>query len=174
MLLRYLTDEGSIPMPRVSLWLVSAWALVSFGVIFVMGGVPDGFLVLRNAATFSAADREYLVGQLALVVGVQVFVTGALQLYLHSLDRYARWDHVVFLWLFVWGSLIWPLTMFGTVYWYQNDYEYRGQGSWGIITELSLFAIPLSFLAFVLMMVREVLTGRSARAPSSPSAGTRA
>ncbi len=110
-----------MPVPRPSLWLIAVVAFVVFAAIFVLQGVPDQFLVLRNAATFSASQREYLVGQVALVAVFQAFVIGVLHWHLHVLDRRVRGDHVTFLVLFVWGSLVWPVTAFADAY---RDYEY--------------------------------------------------
>ncbi|WP_156122644.1 hypothetical protein [Microbacterium hominis] len=87
-------------MPRPRLWLIAVIAFVGSAAIFVLQGVPDQFLVLRNVATFSADEREYLWGQVVLVAVFQTFVVGILHWHLHVLDRHARWDHVTFLVLF--------------------------------------------------------------------------
>lgn len=149
-----------MPVPRPSLWLIAVVAFVVFAAIFVLQGVPDQFLVLRNAATFSASQREYLAGQVALVAVFQAFVIGVLHWHLHVLDRRVRGDHVTFLVLFVWGSLVWPVTAFADAYW---DYEYWGQGSWRASFDLAFFSVPLSLVALIVMIVRGSLIGRMAR-----------
>lgn len=150
-----------MPVPRPRLWLIAVIAFVGFTAIFVLQGVPDRFLVLRNVATFSADEREYLWGQVVLVAVFQTFVVGILHWHLHVLDRRVRWDHVTFLVLFVWGSLLWPVTAFGDAYW---DHEYWGEGSWRASFDLAFFSVPLSFVALILMIVRESRIGRRARA----------
>jgi len=148
-------------LPRVSLWLVALVAFVGFAALFFLQGLPDHFLVLRNAANVSANDREYLIGQVGLVAVFQAFVVGVLHWHLHFLERRVRWDHVMFLVLFVWGTLVWPVTAFGDAYW---DYEYWGEGSWRASFDLAFFSVPLSLVALIVMIVRESLIGRRARA----------
>jgi len=143
-------------MTMSKLWLVAALALSVYALVFVLPGASDGFLVLRNAATQPDEIWQVVRDQLTPTLMVQAGLVGWLNIYLHTFALRVRWDHLISVVIFLWGSMLLPLVFFGEFY---VDY-FGGEGDWSMVRWLTVFSIPLIPFAFVLTIVRDVLAAR--------------
>lgn len=145
-------------MAMSKLWLSAAFALASFALVFILQGVPDGFLVLRNSANHPDDLWQLAAERLVPTLMVQAVLVGWLQIYLHTLNIRVRWDHLLSVVVFIWGTMLLVLVFFGEFY-----FDHFGrEGSWSIARDLTVFSIPLIPLLFIMTIVRDVLASRRA------------
>lgn len=146
-------------MARVNPWLVVVFADLTFIMAFVLESAPDGFDVLHNASTLPGGEWQFIALPVVVAICAQSGAAWSVQGYLRAVRRSVRWDHLLFVLVFSWGSWTLPLFIFDLVY---RDYFPEG-GHWLFALRLSLLSIPVIPIAFILVVTREVLAARRAR-----------
>lgn len=149
---------------RRTLWISAALALAVFATAFLVEAGSEGFTVLIHAAELPPRVKGDVGTQLVLTLVIQAAVVGLLHYFLYLVDARVRLDHLALVVVFIWGSLTWPLAIFGTAY----REAFPETGTWTVVLYLSLVSVPVIPLVLAVVICREMLAATRARSAMAP------